>query len=1188
MRLFLHRWFVIFCARLTTCRGLGKPFDLSRNSRCSRSATWQGMNTLEPRVLMSSTLMPLDGTLDNQVETAVVAELDTTSGISQQEVFSTDSRAIWVWREIVDLVNDREERAATLDFLDAKGIDTLYLYAERELQSNQHPLQDQPDAYAELIADIHERGMYAFALLDSPSIAPFQLVHDYNTAPDRQANDRFDGINWDYEPWTGWTDQLSDFSAFVEDSVEYLELGSQIMQLTAGTSFHVGSSLPFFWDRLELQDGFHPGTSIPRIVNVDLDVEWNGVTKIMHQHVQDVFDYITIQAYRDYATVNPDNPFRTDGIISISLDEISYGDAINKPVVLGVETTPESPESITFFEEGESAPFGMESQLKIVSSVFADRPSFSGFAIQELAGYQDWADPLPPSPKLAQGTVTNVGGDWVRVDLADSYDSMVVVVTPNYDRHDTPGVARVRNAQGSHFEVRIDSTEPGTTITGGVTINYVVVEEGVYNQAEHGIKMEAVRFNSTVTDYGSPRFSDTSWEGQQRIYRQAYVDPVVFGQVMTANDTDWSVFWSRGVHQALPPSPNTIRVGKHVGEDPDRMRVDEIIGYLVIDAGSGNVEGIDYIVGTRDADGVDNDSSLVQAVDVGFIPSAAVINQSGAQSSNGGWAVLIGEDPVTSTELSVKIDEDRETDAERLHLEEQVGYFILGQPALQPNLVHGVVENVGSEWMTVDLAKSYHSMVVVATANYDRTDTPGVVRVQNAQGNRFQLRIDSTEPGKTIVSGVAVHYVVVEEGVYNQAEHGIKMEAVRFNSTVTDYGRSRAMDNSWVGQKRQYHQAYIDPMVFGQVMTANDTEWSVFWSRGTSVARPASPNDLYVGKHVGEDPSRTRIDEVIGYIVVDAGSGSVGDIDYAVGVHRTDGVDNRSSSQKPLELGFIPSTAVLNHAGMRGRNGGWAVLIGDEPVTATELSIKIDEDRESDSERSHLAEQVGYFIFEVIDVISPSITSVVVSSTDWAPAFLGHLTDQGLGDGGYAIPSESDEQSITLPWGNINQIKISFSEDVLVASDDMTLRGVNVVNYETVQFEYNADLFVATWTLSEPIGVDKLRLSLSDQIVDLAGNDIANDSRKDVSGDHLAFRFNVMPGDVNQSERVDIRDFRPLLGRLGRRASQAGYTVFADLDGSARIDFRDWIVFGSNLFRRLPMGEVEVEAPWNGLFLGRQ
>ena len=90
------------------------------------------------------------------------------------------------------------------------------------------------------------------------------------------------------------------------------------------------------------------------------------------------------------------------------------------------------------------------------------------------------------------------------------------------------------------------------------------------------------------------------------------------------------------------------------------------------------------------------------------------------------------------------------------------------------------------------------------------------------------------------------------DGEYTEGEHGVKMEAVKFTSAVTDE------NNSWMGQSRTYANTYSKPVVIGQVMSYNDPDWSVFWARGSSRSaltavgwlgsrRPAGAGEFDVG-----------------------------------------------------------------------------------------------------------------------------------------------------------------------------------------------------------------------------------------------------------------------------------------------------------------------------------------------------
>ena len=253
-----------------------------------------------------------------------------------------------------------------------------------------------------------------------------------------------------------------------------------------------------------------------------------------------------------------------------------------------------------------------------------------------------------------------------------------------------------------------------------------------------------------------------------------------------------------------------------------------------------------------------------------------------------------------------------------------------------------------------------------------------VARVQNASGNSFDVKLDRADGQTGAVTGIDVHYMVVEEGVYTLAEHGVKMEAVKFTSTRTDNNKS------WVGESRSYQQSYTSPVVVGQVMSYNDPDWSVFWTRGSDKKAPPSSSTLYVGKHVGEDADKTRSNETIGYVVVESGMGMIGDIGFeaGLGTDSIKGVDDAPSYDYTLS-GTLPSfsAAVASQAAMDGGNGGWAVLYGTDPASINDIHLAIDEDRMKDSERKHTTEQVAYIVFD-----PPAEAASATSPTSLSPA----------------------------------------------------------------------------------------------------------------------------------------------------------------------------------------------------------
>jgi len=286
------------------------------------------------------------------------------------------------------------------------------------------------------------------------------------------------------------------------------------------------------------------------------------------------------------------------------------------------------------------------------------------------------------------------------------------------------------------------------------------------------------------------------------------------------------------------------------------------------------------------------------------------------------------------------------------------GFYEVSTPPPPGKLATGRLTNVGSEeWRTVVLSQTYDSMVVIAAPNYEGGDAPAVVRVQHAAGNSFQIRVQN--PSDEELNGYTVHYLVVEEGVYNLAQHGVKMEAKKYTSTVTD------RVYSWIGQQRSYQQSYAHPVVLGQVMTANDPDWSVFWARGSVVGNPPTSSYLFTGKHVGHDFDTTRTNETIGYLVIESGSGSIGGFDYVagLGLDSVRGMDDGPPFNYTIGGPAAAEIALVSAAAMDGGDGGWPVLYGSAPVSASLLRLAFDEDQIRDAERNHTDEEVPYLVF---------------------------------------------------------------------------------------------------------------------------------------------------------------------------------------------------------------------------------
>jgi hypothetical protein len=612
---------------------------------------------------------------------------------------------------------------------------------------------------------------------------------------------------------------------------------------------------------------------------------------------------------------------------------------------------------------------------------------------------------VSPGPQLQLRNVEASTEYWTTVNLnpdIDYGDQMVVVCTPNYDLSAKgPVVARVKNARGTSFEVGL--ARPWASATDAdhftVQVHCMVVTEGVYDETGYGVKMEAVKLPDTATLVDSMG----NWIGTEQFFRNSYGTPVVLGQVESPDTgappsncpqeegyvcrPDWSVFWNRGPTVDSPPTSGILYVGRQSGEDA-RARPPEPVMYVVVEAGTGSIDGQDYVadLGADLVRGVDDAPPYIYPLSGLSSASTAIANQAGIDGRlGGGWAFLYGDGAVSAPLLMLAIEEDTVYDAERNHTHEQVGYIVFGDlgEATDPQLQLRNVEASTEYWTTVNLDPDIDygdQMVVVCTPNYDLSAKgPVVARVKNARGTSFEVGLARPWASATDADHftVQVHCMVVTEGVYNEAEHGVKMEAVKLPDTATVVD---SMGN-WGGTEQFFRNSYGTPVVLGQVESPDTgappsncpqeegyvcrPDWSVFWSRGSTVDRPPGSGILYVGRQSGED-ARARPPEPVMYVVIESGGGDIDGRVYKadVGSDLVRGMDDAPPYIYPLSGLSSASTAIANQAGIDGRlGGGWALLYGAGAVSTTSLKLAIEEDTVYDAERKHTHEQVGYVVF---------------------------------------------------------------------------------------------------------------------------------------------------------------------------------------------------------------------------------
>ena len=211
--------------------------------------------------------------------------------------------------------------------------------------------------------------------------------------------------------------------------------------------------------------------------------------------------------------------------------------------------------------------------------------------------------------------------------------------------------------------------------------------------------------------------------------------------------------------------------------------------------------------------------------------------------------------------------------------------------------------------------------------------------------------------------------------------------------------------------------------------------------------------------------------------------------------------------------------------------------------------------------------QVMVTPIEVCVPTSPSSpATLAMGSSQWSGAFLGALQSQGLGTGGFAVAGGSVDQFNPLPWTNLDQVVVRFSQPVSAGPGSLSVQGVNSGTIPVQSFSYDVSTNTGTWTLSRPIGTDRVLLDLSSipESFHLGGLDSGPEQ----------FRVNVLAGDVNRNARTTIADAVEVRNRVGTSVGNPNYSVLHDLNGSGSIDAADRTAAILNSFTTLPVSQV--------------
>ena len=355
-----------------------------------------------------------------------------------------------------------------------------------------------------------------------------------------------------------------------------------------------------------------------------------------------------------------------------------------------------------------------------------------------------------------------------------------------------------------------------------------------------------------------------------------------------------------------------------------------------------------------------------------------------------------------------------------------------------------LVQSVSTAWQTVPLSNSYTNAIPICTynlisysgANPNYDYPPAVVRIRNITAQSFDVRIQGWEDSAAVTSNV--HCIVSDEGAYT-LPNGTQYEARTVLSDGTNGQFST--DGGWnLGLMEDVSglvtQTYTNHVVLGQVISYNDNRASTFFttdcdSRLNEPFHAGHADGICVGKQIGMISS-SRNDETLGFLVAEAGSGTVNGVTFELdrGADTVAG-NNAANVGYSYPLSGDYTIGVNTLVGIDGVNGGNSVIYGVDPLPPNQIISAIDEEVfAGDQTRNHTNEIVDYWVFGTAELTL--IKKVINDSGGTATAGdfkLGvtgpqsisgitgdaSITDAGIAPGAYNL-AESGPSGYTGTW----------------------------------------------------------------------------------------------------------------------------------------------------------------------------
>ncbi len=327
-------------------------------------------------LLLGLTCMLMVSCQSSVSERQIPGELSQTIVIDEIKGETTPSgiQGMWVWRP--DEINTDQAQDELLNFCERFGFNRLLVQIHQVDDRSPVYTIKYPRELTRLVAQATERGIkvealdgandMAFAANQLRSLEGLDALIDLNQS--MPEGKRFIGVHYDIEPYTSdfWKSSQHNRDIAMLDLLTFYVMARQKLD-DRGSGMLLACDIPMWYDTKTSPDD-------------NCIVTFNGQTKNLHEHIQDLCDYVGIMSYRQNA-VGPNSA--SEHIAG----ELAYAEMIGKQLCAALETVElkDTPE-ISFYGK---SPDEFWRQVTLLEEQHAQRPGYAGTLLHCYRGLRN-------------------------------------------------------------------------------------------------------------------------------------------------------------------------------------------------------------------------------------------------------------------------------------------------------------------------------------------------------------------------------------------------------------------------------------------------------------------------------------------------------------------------------------------------------------------------------------------------------------------------------------------------------------------------------------------------------------------------------------------------------------------------------------------------------------------------------